>query len=96
VNPAPDWYAGAACSDEDPEIWFPLAVEHGRTLGSHPDAVAAVGICHTCPVEAQCLDWARQTGQAHGIWGGLTPAERRELQHTGGTRRCRASAGVRS
>lgn len=41
---------------------------------------AAKALCRVCPVRAACLEHAQRSGEVHGIWGGLTPAERRELR----------------
>jgi WhiB family redox-sensing transcriptional regulator len=39
----------------------------------------AKSICAECPVRAECLDYALSIREPHGIWGGLTEAERRLL-----------------
>ena len=36
-------------------------------------------ICSTCAVREPCLDYAVETREPHGIWGGLNEHERREL-----------------
>lgn len=36
-------------------------------------------VCDTCVVKAQCLDFAVRNKINHGIYGGTTPKERREL-----------------
>ena len=36
-------------------------------------------ICQACEVRAECLDYALQAGEEHGIWGGLTTGQRRAL-----------------
>lgn len=56
-----------ACRDEDPELFYP---DHASGYGR------AVAICHTCPVEAACLQWAIESGQSFGVFGGTTPDER--------------------
>jgi hypothetical protein len=35
-----------------------------------------VAICRRCPVQAQCLEWAIETRQRDGIWGGMDLTER--------------------
>lgn len=40
-------------------------------------------ICRTCPVKAPCLDYAIRIREHHGIWGGLSEAERRNLAAAG-------------
>lgn len=65
------WAARARCADTDPEIFFPP--------GDDP-ATQARQICRQCPVRDDCLDYALDAGEQYGIWGGLDPAERRNLR----------------
>ena len=90
-------YARCAGSGLDPDEWFPLSIEPAT---ARHEAAAAIAVCATCPVRAECLalslrQWA--VGQ-HGIWGGLVPADRARLRRllcTGhGWRRGRAVAGT--
>lgn len=74
VVPAEPWMAGALCAQTDPEAFFP---ERG---GSNRDAKA---ICARCDVRAQCLEYALRTGERDGIWGGLSPRQRRALAARG-------------
>ena len=39
----------------------------------------AKAICATCPVAEQCLEYAIETHQSDGVWGGLTAVERHRL-----------------
>ena len=36
-------------------------------------------ICASCPVRLDCLDYALQIREPHGIWGGLSEAARKSL-----------------
>lgn len=54
----------AACSGLDPEIWFDVITP-----------LAAKQVCGKCPVRELCLRVFR--GEEYGIFGGLTPRERR-------------------
>jgi WhiB family redox-sensing transcriptional regulator len=40
----------------------------------------AKAICRRCDVREQCLSWALESGQDHGVWGGLSEDERRALK----------------
>ncbi len=73
---APDWREQAACVGEDLETFFPVG-DAGPAIWQVNRAKA---ICALCPVRTQCLDFALRTGQDHGVWGGLTAQERRELR----------------
>ena len=64
--PAP-WMVDAACADADPSLFF---VAHGKP------ASEAKAICAGCPVREACLDYALQTKERHGIWGGLSERQR--------------------
>ena len=67
LMPAP-WMVDAGCADADPALFF---VEHGKP------GTEAKAICHTCcPVREACLDFALQSKERHGIWGGLTDKQR--------------------
>jgi len=70
-----DWRHDAACRDTDPELFFPIS-EVGP--GARQLA-AAKEVCAGCPVRAQCLRYALDNGLDHGIFGGTTELERREL-----------------
>jgi hypothetical protein len=39
----------------------------------------AKAICRDCAVRRECLDYAMSIRELHGIWGGLTEAERRSV-----------------
>lgn len=69
----PAWQADAACAGMPTDDFFPA--------GSSGPAVAQIAwakaICDACPVRAQCLDYALDTGQNDGVWGGMPEDERR-------------------
>ncbi|MGH8909902.1 MAG: WhiB family transcriptional regulator [Egibacteraceae bacterium] len=44
-------------------------------------------VCRQCPVEAQCLEWALETRQDAGIWGGMDEEQRRTLRRARQRRR---------
>lgn len=71
---APDW-SQAVCAQTDPDLFFPDGV--GNAITSQ--VKQAKKICAGCPVKAACLDWAIETGQVGGVWGGLDQDERRPL-----------------
>ena len=72
-------HASCATSRLDPEDWFPMSMEIGK---ARREAAAAIAVCTTCPVRAQCLTLSLRhwdIGQ-HGVWGGMVPAERMALR----------------
>lgn len=70
------WRTRAACRDVDPELFHPLSEL------DLPRIDAAKAVCGRCPVADRCLTWAVDTGQAHGVWGGLTAEQRRRATDT--------------
>lgn len=68
-----DWVHEAACLEHDPEIFFPS----GTTGPAWQELERAKAICRQCPVRVHCLQWALDTGQDSGVWGGLSEHERR-------------------
>jgi WhiB family transcriptional regulator, redox-sensing transcriptional regulator len=71
-----DWRHRAACRDFDPELFFPVGTT-GPALAQVREAKA---ICARCPVVAQCLAWALETGQQYGVWGGKSEDERKAMR----------------
>lgn len=70
-----DWRDDASCRQTDPEIFFPVGV------GGQRQEEDAKRVCAGCPVRAECLTWALETGQYTGVWGGLGEDERRGLHY---------------
>jgi WhiB family transcriptional regulator, redox-sensing transcriptional regulator len=98
IDYATDWRGAGACLAADPDLFFPLG---GAGTASAPDTSRALRICDECPVKRECLDFAMQTREAEGIWGGTTAEERvRVLRSRAITRpattRGRASRRVRN
>ncbi|GLL16253.1 hypothetical protein GCM10017577_74130 [Pseudonocardia halophobica] len=66
----PDWRVFATCREIDADLFFP---EDRQPAGQ------VKAVCRSCPVQPECLATAIATGEAHGIWGGLTYRERLRL-----------------
>jgi WhiB family redox-sensing transcriptional regulator len=60
----------AACAGEDPDLFFPDDPQ------ATEDTAHAKAVCARCPVRDECLKWAIENRQTHGIWGGLDENER--------------------
>ncbi|MFD5494406.1 WhiB family transcriptional regulator [Streptomyces sp. NPDC001812] len=71
-----DWRTRAACRDEDPDLFFPIGTSGSALLQTE----RAKAVCRRCPVREQCLDWAMDSGQSLGVWGGTSETERRALR----------------
>ena len=68
---AESWMEDAACATTDPDIFFPDVRQ---------SAAPARKVCAGCPVIDSCADFAERTSQEYGIFGGLTPSERRKAR----------------
>ena len=65
------WADFGRCVGVDPDVFFP---RRGQ------DPAPAKSLCRQCPVRSDCLEWALETNQKHGIWGGMTEGQRRRLR----------------
>lgn len=70
------WRSDAICRDTDPDLFFPV----GTTGLALVQIARAKEVCGECPVQVDCLDYALETNQDSGIWGGLSEEERRVLR----------------
>ena len=70
------WRVDAVCKDTDPELFFPV----GTTGQALLQIDRAKQVCDECPVKIECLDFAIETNQDSGIWGGTSEEERRDIR----------------
>ena len=70
------WRNEAVCRDTDPELFFPV----GTTGQALLQIDKAKEVCDECPVKVKCLDFAIETNQDSGIWGGTSEEERRDIR----------------
>ena len=80
-----DWRHEAACLTEDPELFFPIG-NTGPALAQIDDAKR---VCRRCNVREECLQWAIDAGQDHGVWGGMSEDERRAMKRRAARSRLR-------
>ncbi|SNR32919.1 WhiB family transcriptional regulator [Blastococcus mobilis] len=76
----PDWTRQAACqgiSGRDLDPWHPP--EHLTAAEQATQHALARLVCARCPVRHPCALEALQAGIGHGVWGGLTVADRRRI-----------------
>lgn len=79
-----DWQEDAACRSYENIMFF--GEEGEAELDRQIRENRAKSVCQRCPVNEQCLEFAMETNQKYGIWGGLTDKERASLKR----RRARA------
>lgn len=70
-EPGAHWSTFAECRGLDTRLFFP-------ELGD--DTRAAKAVCAVCPVRAECLADALEQDDHHGIWGGTSERERRNIR----------------
>jgi len=75
------WRELARCADSDTEVFFPP-----RDKAKYKDIAAeAKTFCFgvnggpSCPVRLECLWYAVESDEVHGIWGGMSHRERNAL-----------------
>lgn len=64
------WMDQGRCTEVDPELFF---IDVGN-------AAAPKSVCKECEVRQVCLDWAVDTNQQYGIWGGMGLQDRRRYK----------------
>ncbi|MGH3664945.1 MAG: WhiB family transcriptional regulator [Egibacteraceae bacterium] len=72
------WQQHGLCRATDSAVFFPPAhFEHKPERESRE--AKAKAICARCPVRAPCLEWALAIREPHGVWGGYSESERRQI-----------------
>ena len=69
-----------SCRESDPDAWFPDEDDHmknGKTSYVHVKKMCAV-----CPVKNLCLEYALTNNERYGLWGGMSPEDRKNLVRT--------------
>jgi WhiB family redox-sensing transcriptional regulator len=67
-----DFFKDAACRGLSPELFYLDQGESGTAT--------TLAVCGDCPVRLECLLYAAETQEIHGIWGGVSPRARRPGQ----------------
>lgn len=67
------WRRRAACRTEDVNVFF-------IDQGDMDTLKQAKALCARCPVRRQCLDFAIENNERHGIWGGLSRKDRNRIR----------------
>jgi WhiB family redox-sensing transcriptional regulator len=72
-----DWAESANCLGENMAHFFPD--DESAPRGGKKAYVMGKAICAQCSVKDECLSFALITETTHGLFGGLTPLERKKL-----------------
>ena len=73
-----NWQIRAACRGPHATVFFPPPRFERKDEKVEREA-RAKDICQSCPVRGECLEYALGIREPHGIWGGLSEGERKEL-----------------
>jgi WhiB family redox-sensing transcriptional regulator len=76
------WRHLSICRDTDPDLFFPV----GTTGQALLQIERAKEVCGECPVSTECLEYALETNQDSGIWGGLDEEQRRAIRRQSAAR----------
>lgn len=68
------WQDQGVCRETDPDAFFPEPRDR---------AYAVKNICGTCPVRGKCLEYSFENNEPYGIWGGVSPEERKTYKRLG-------------
>lgn len=72
------WQLRAACRGPQAYLFFPPNHPERKDEREAREG-RAKAICATCTEAKECLGFALHTREPHGIWGGKTESERRQL-----------------
>jgi Transcription factor WhiB len=87
------WTEDAECHNYPKRIFYPIIIDDGVEWIDDGTIWEAFGdtssyydearqICSLCPVKTACLNYAMDNKERYGMWGGLTPIERRRIERT--------------
>lgn len=72
------WQNRGACRGPHATVFFPPP-QFERKADRAEREERARHICSDCPVSDECLEYALEIREPHGIWGGLNETERRAI-----------------
>jgi WhiB family redox-sensing transcriptional regulator len=81
------WQNRAACNGTNVNLFYGSTTEGSREYPpetrdreTRDRETRAKSFCRDCPVRTACLQYALDTGEKFGIWGGLDPDERKRYR----------------
>lgn len=72
------WQDRAACRGPQAVVFFPPP-SFERKADRQERELRAKAICSECSAREECLEYALDIREPHGVWGGLNESERNEL-----------------
>lgn len=73
-----EWQQHGLCRSVDALVFFPPSHFEHKPERELREAQAKA-ICAVCPVRTECLDWALSVREPHGVWGGFSESERKQI-----------------
>jgi WhiB family redox-sensing transcriptional regulator len=73
------WEEWAACRYAPTGLFYRDVVSEEGSEARQTREAHAKSICAACLVRSECLEYALRIDEPLGVWGGLTGAERRQL-----------------
>jgi WhiB family redox-sensing transcriptional regulator len=73
-----EWQQHGLCRATDSAVFFPPAHFEHKPEREAREAKAKA-ICMRCPVRVECLEWALAVREPHGVWGGHSESERKQI-----------------
>lgn len=89
------WHDEGDCKGQNQKLWYPDIIDDEGTEWFDDGTIweafgdtsthyeQARSICISCPVRDACLASALADKERFGMWGGLTPIERRRIERMG-------------
>lgn len=77
-EPRAGWELDAECRGTDPRLFY--AEFDGAAGSKWYQEMGWRAMCPQCPVRAECLAHALLQRERWGVWGGLTPTARRNIE----------------
>jgi WhiB family transcriptional regulator, redox-sensing transcriptional regulator len=76
--PPREWQQHGLCRAHDGRVFFPPTHFEPKPEREAREAKAKA-ICAKCPVRQPCLEWALNTQEPYGVWGGYSELERKQI-----------------
>jgi WhiB family redox-sensing transcriptional regulator len=67
---ATEWMRDGLCAQTDPDAFHPAS---GESL------LPAQSVCRVCRVQTECLVYALEHNEQHGVWGGTSARQRQAM-----------------
>lgn len=77
-----DWRGHSACSTLSKNVFFDYNLVSLSKVEKKAYEQEALDTCASCPVKAECYEFAVKNNEKYGIWAGTFPDQRKALYDT--------------